>query len=266
MMKSPTPGNGRSPTPPAGSKWSTGQICPYRYWPVPVPSAVVVAVVRRQPDARRDDHLPARPDDDLLAAAAARRAAGPGGASPPAGPGRPSAARTARSGCRGTAPRASRRAAPARCAVRPRTGRRRRTAASAAPARRAVPARGRPRARGWTTRGSRAAACGPPRPAGAARTSSSSCLIIVPIRITFAGCSTCAVIESTSSSGRRRPRPSAGSTSVLWSSVTRSIFLVAVTASQSARRCRPISRRAAAPCRCARWTRRAGAPRRRRRG
>jgi hypothetical protein len=67
------------------------------------------------------------------------------GASAPAGPGRPSAERTASSGYRGTALPASPPAGPARRAARSRWGpSHRRTAATAAPARRRARARGRP--------------------------------------------------------------------------------------------------------------------------
>jgi hypothetical protein len=67
------------------------------------------------------------------------------GASAPAAPGRPSAERTASSGCRGTALPASRPAGPAPPAARSRWGpSHRRTAATAAPAPRRARARGRP--------------------------------------------------------------------------------------------------------------------------
>jgi hypothetical protein len=67
------------------------------------------------------------------------------GASAPAGPGPPSAERTASSGCRGTALPASRPAGPAPRAARPRSGwSPRRTAATAGPAPRRARARGRP--------------------------------------------------------------------------------------------------------------------------
>jgi hypothetical protein len=67
------------------------------------------------------------------------------GASAPAGPGRPSAERTASSGSRGTALRASPPAGPARRAARSRWGpSHRRTAATAAPVPRRARARGRP--------------------------------------------------------------------------------------------------------------------------
>src|ERR1035441_2665774 len=83
------------------------------------------------------------------AAAPARGASSPAearGASARAGPGRPSAGRTAWSGCRGTGPPASPPAAPGRSAARPRwVSRPARTAATAAQARRRVRARARPR-------------------------------------------------------------------------------------------------------------------------
>ena len=140
-----------------------------------------------------------RPQLQVLAGARRRRRrAGPAPPAAPAGraPARaaswpPSAGRTARSGCRGTAPRAIRPAAPAPPAAPRRTAPRpRRTAASAARAPRAAPAPARPTARAtdvvWiAARRPRAASS-----SGAARTSSSSCLTIEPIRMTLAGCST----------------------------------------------------------------------------
>ena len=167
----------------------------YRYWPVPCGCSSSSSPP--PPNVPGAEDLPARADDDLPAAAgpAAARA----GASAPAAGARPSAGRTARSGCRGTAPRASRPAGPARSAARPRTARPGRTAGSAGRARRAAPATG-PSSSSWIDVSwiSRSR-WRPASSSGAARTSSSSCLIIVPIRITLAGCSTMPVISSESS-------------------------------------------------------------------
>ena len=66
----------------------------------------------------------------ICAGATGRRVAA--GASARAAGGRRAAGRTAWPGCRGTGPRASRRAAPWRCAARPRSGRRRRRTAGPA--------------------------------------------------------------------------------------------------------------------------------------
>ena len=114
--------------------------------------------------------------------------AGAGPASARAAGGPPSAGRTASPGCRGTGPRASPPAGPWRPAAR-------RRSASASPnggARRASSSRRSGDSAG-RARAPRSRRC--PQPVAARlverrrRTSSSSCLIIEPIRITLAGCS-----------------------------------------------------------------------------
>ena len=114
-----------------------------------------------------------------------------GRASAPAAPAPPSAARPAPPGCRGTGPPASRRAAPARCAAPPRSGRGRpRTAATGAPAPRRAPGASPSSSSTIERRWISVSRCRPASSSGDARTSSSSCLIMLPMRMTFAGCST----------------------------------------------------------------------------
>ena len=72
---------------------------------------------------RMSTEAPGQSAHPLSERAGAVREAGGGAAR--AGPGPPSAGRTARPGCRGTGPPASRRAVPGRCAVHRRTARRR---------------------------------------------------------------------------------------------------------------------------------------------
>ena len=90
-------------------------------------------------------------------------------------------------------------------AARPsRAARRRRTARRGGRAPRAARARAPSRARAATRRGSRAGARGWRRRGRCPRTSSSSCLIIMPMRMTFAGSSTAP--ERSSLLAARRPR------------------------------------------------------------
>ena len=130
-----------------------------------------------------------------------RRAAAPGGASPRAARGPPSAGRTAPSGCRGTAPRASRPAGPGRSAARPRTGIASSVNGSESRSSSSTSSGARPSSsslieRRWISLSrSRLASS-----SGSRRTSSSSCLIMLPIRITLAGCSTSSVTERSSTS------------------------------------------------------------------
>ena len=148
---------------------------------------------RRRPGLRGTARCPAGPGPTAVghlgrppACPAAAR-----GASAPAAPGRPSAGRTAPSGCRGTAPPASRRAGPARSAARRRTGCVSSVNGSDSRSSSSRSSGARPSSSSlielsWISR-SRARVASS---SGAARTSSSSCLIIVPIRMTLAGCST----------------------------------------------------------------------------
>ena len=76
-------------------------------------------------------------------------------------------------------------------------------------ARRRARARGPPRARAASAGGSQRAASGAASSRGALRTSSSSCLIMVPIRMTFAGWPTSPATSSSSSAG-----PASGSARV----------------------------------------------------
>ena len=75
----------------------------------------------------------------------------------------------------------------------------------AAPARRPAPARGPARARRSSAGGSRTSRARPASSSGAPRTSSSSCLIMLPIRITLAGCSTCSIGLGSLASPSGRP-------------------------------------------------------------
>ena len=136
------------------------------------------------------------------------------GASPRAAPGPPSAGRTASSGCRGTAPRASRPAGPGRSAARPRSAASSSVNGSDSRSSSSTSSGARPSSSSlielWWISLSRARLASS---SGAARTSSSSCLIMLPMRMTLAGCSTMSVtgrsrLAVSSSSAGRRPMPS----------------------------------------------------------
>ena len=120
-----------------------------------------------------------------------RRPAAARGASARTGRARPSAGRTARSGCRGRGPPASPPAGPARSAARPRSGTASSVNGSESRSSSSTSSGARPSSSSlielaWISLSRTRLASS----RGAARTSSSSCLIMLPIRMTLAGCST----------------------------------------------------------------------------
>ena len=142
------------------------------------------------------------------AAAPTDHPAAPAAASPAAAPAPPSAARTAPSGCRGTAPPASRPAAPGRSAAPRPTAWRLSSNGSVSRSSSSRRSGDRPSSSSlievWWISRSRARLASS---SGAARTSSSSCLIMVPIRITLAGCSIWPVGSPPSPSPARSSAP-----------------------------------------------------------